>query len=76
MKMVVTIKKCFHKMELHLRHPIQWNEVDKNVSPREPLKDSLNKDDAIEVVARFHKSFTDQRWCNKSQVANQRSNGF
>ena len=48
----------------------------KNVSPREPLQDSLNKDDAIEVVARFHKSFTDQRWCNKSQVANQRGNGF
>ena len=57
---------------------IQFNgmKLTKNVSPREPLKDSLNKDDAIEVVARFHKSFTDQRWCNKSQVANQGSNGF
>ena len=29
MKMVVTIDKSFHEMELHLGHPIQWNEVDK-----------------------------------------------
>ena len=29
MKMVVTIDKSFHEMELHLGNPIQWNEVDK-----------------------------------------------
>ena len=74
MKMVVTIDKSFHEMELHLGHPIQWNKVDKKCV--NTLKDSLNTDDAIEVVARFHQSFTDQRWCNKSQVANQRGNGF
>ena len=44
-------------MELHLGHQIQWNVVDKKcvTTCNVPLKDSLNKDDAIEVVQGFIK---------------------
>ena len=68
--------KAFMKWNFILEIQFNGMKLTKNVSPREPLKDSLNTDDAIEVVARFHQSFTDQRWCNKSQVANQRGSGF